>query len=992
MALRTVVLRHMEVATHIHIKGAREHNLKNLEVRLPRGRMVVITGPSGSGKSSLAFDTLYAEGYRKYIESLSTQARQMLDQLKRPDLDFIHGLSPVLAIEQRTGGSSPRTTIATVTEIADYARLLWAVGGEVRCPRDGGQVQRHSLDDNVERILARVPGQRIMVLAPFMRAKPSVLREELPRLRQRGFQRVRLEGEVRSLEEPNLVPLGQGTKELCVELVVDRLVASVDQRSRLADSLELAFKEGHDRALVLSQRSADSDWIETPLSQHLACEICGDVFEKPTPRSFSFNHSEGACSECGGLGRIRRFVPELLIPDPDKSVREGAIKPWRIGGKNLIIKHNALLKQLAEQLPFDPDIPWKELPEGTRKLILGGSGERSFAFKMRRMREAKAMPFEGVIADLEESYKHTDSDGFRARLSTYMINGDCPGCAGSRLSQASSSIYLSAQEAPAAEGPGINYPSFMRMDVETALVQASYWVSHYKGIEALGELVEGIEQRLRFLSDTGLGYLSLDRDYASLSGGEAQRVRLATQLGMGLMGVIYVLDEPSIGLHPADNERLLKQLCTLRDRGNTVIIVEHDEDTMLLADELLELGPEAGLEGGQILFQGSPEACKALPFSQSRTGPFLAHTMGVEKDYTTLLPKDNWLAVKGAAEHNLRNIDVAFPAGLLTCVTGVSGSGKSTLVNDILAAAAARRLNGAKAVPGLHRSVEGLDHFSRLVLVDQEPIGRSPRSNPATFVGLLDLLRDLYTQVPLAKVRGYKPSRFSFNVRGGRCERCQGDGVIKLDMQFLADAYTPCTSCGGKRYNRETLEVLFHGKSIADVLAMSVREALVLFKNIPRVVEKLGTLDAVGLGYLALGQSATTLSGGEAQRLKLSLELSKRQQGDTLYILDEPTTGLHWVDIQKLMDLLFRLRDAGNTVIIIEHNLDVINLADWLVDLGPGGGSKGGTLVYAGPRAGIEKCGASLTGQALQAWATRAKGVKTASAGTKSLRSSKSRA
>ena len=960
----------MQAATHIHIKGAREHNLKNLELKLPRGKLTVITGPSGSGKSSLAFDTLYAEGYRKYMESLSAQARQMLDQLKRPDVDFIHGLSPVLAIEQRTGNGSPRSTIATVTEIADYARLLWSVGGDVRCPKDGGRVQRRSLDDSVQHVLTAVSGQRIMVLAPFMTAKPSVLREELPRLRQRGFQRVRIDGDVRVLEEANLVPLGQGSKDLAVDLVVDRLVASSDQRSRLADSLELAFREGHDRAMVLAQKGADSPWTEITLSQHLACETCGDVFEKPTPRHFSFNHTEGACAACGGLGRMMRFVPELLIPDPEKSIREGALKPWRIGGKNLIIKHNSLLKQLAEQLPYDPDTAWKDLPEETRKLILNGSGKRTFAFKMRRMREAKATVFEGVIADLEESYRHTDSEGFRARLSTFMVSAECTSCGGSRLSKAASCIYLPA--APLSEGPGsLAFPVFMGMDVETAHRQALYWSSNYAAHESLSEVANGIEQRLSFLKETGLGYLTLDRDYSSLSGGEAQRVRLATQLGMGLMGVIYVLDEPSIGLHPADNEHLLKQLTTLRDRGNTVVVVEHDEDTMLLADELIELGPEAGQEGGQILFHGTPAECMALPLLRSRTGPYLSRRMSVMKDFATKKPTANWLSVKGAKEHNLRNIDVAFPAGVLTCVTGVSGSGKSTLVNDILAAAAARKLNGAKSLPGKHRAIEGLDHFSRLVLVDQEPIGRSPRSNPATFVGLLDLLRDLFTQVPLAKVRGYKASRFSFNVRGGRCERCQGDGSIKLDMQFMADAYAPCTSCGGRRYNRETLEVLFHGKSIADVLEMSVREALLLFKNMPRIMDKLTTLDAVGLGYLVLGQSATTLSGGEAQRLKLSLELSKRQQGDTLYILDEPTTGLHWVDIQKLMDLLFKLRDAGNTVLIIEHNLDVLNLADWLVDLGPGGGSHGGQLVYAGARSGIEACASSLTGQALAKWSAR---------------------
>ncbi|HTB80812.1 MAG TPA: excinuclease ABC subunit UvrA [Opitutaceae bacterium] len=953
----------MQAATHIHVKGAREHNLKNLELRIPRGRLVVITGPSGSGKSSLAFDTIYAEGHRKYIESLSVSARQMLEQLKRPDVDFIHGLSPVLAIEQREGGGSPRSTIATATEIADYARLLWALCGEQRCPKDGGRVVQRSLDDNVHRVLTECAGERVMLLAPALRAKPSVLRDELPRLRQRGFQRVRLNGVIHNLDDSRLLPTGAGTRELNVDLVVDRLVASADQRSRLADSLELAFREGRDRAFVLAQKTPDGPWRELSLSQSLACEICGDVFEKLTPRHFSFNHAEGACPTCGGLGRKLRFVPELIVPDPAKSVREGALKPWRIGGKNLIIKHNAILKQLAEQLPFDPEKPWSELPEEVRKTLLHGAGDRLFAFKLRRMREAKAMPFAGVLAMLDESWRTTASEGFQARLTTFMISGECPECHGARLNARSASVRTQ----------GKTFPEFMRLDIAGAHALAGELVAALGANEAVREVVTGIEQRLHFLLETGLGYLTLNRDYATLSGGEAQRVRLATQLGMGLIGVIYVLDEPSIGLHPRDNQKLLATLAELRDRGNTVLVVEHDEETLRAADELIELGPGAGTEGGELLFQGTPAACAKQPASQSRTGAYLARKLSVTKDVATKKPGDAWLTVREAREHNLRGIDVRFPVGLLTCVTGVSGSGKSTLVNDILAAAAARKLNGAKAIPGRHRHIENLDFFQKLVQVDQEPIGRSPRSNPATYVGLFDLLRDLFAQMPLAKVRGYKAGRFSFNVRGGRCERCQGDGVIKLDMQFLADAYAPCPSCGGRRFNRETLEVLFHGRSIADVLAMTVREALQLFRNIPRVMEKLETLDAVGLGYLALGQSATTLSGGEAQRIKLSLELSKRQQGETLYILDEPTTGLHWTDIQRLMDLLFKLRDAGNTVIVIEHNLDVIDLADWLVDLGPGGGGEGGELVFAGPRSGIEKEPRSLTGAALAAWRSAGK-------------------
>ncbi len=946
----------MDAATHIHVKGAREHNLQNLELRIPRGRLVVITGPSGSGKSSLAFDTIYAEGYRKYMESLSAQARQVLEQLKRPDVDFIHGLSPVLAIEQRTGGGSPRSTVATVTEVADYARLLWALCGEQRCPTDGGRVAKRSLDDCIAQLMRDAPGERAIILAPWMHAKPAVLRDEIPRLRQRGFQRIRLAGEIKSLDEPKIIPTGAA--EIAAELVIDRLVLNADQRSRVADSLELAFREGANRALVLVQKSADAPWREIPLSQHLSCEICGDGFEPLTPRHFSFNNKEGACPDCGGLGRQLTFSDELVVPDPEKSVRGGAIKPWRIGGRSLIIKHNALLRQLAEQLPYDAETPWKELPATTRRALLHGAGERLFSFKLRRMRTPQAMPFPGIIADLMESFRHTDSDGFRARLTTYTISGECPACHGTRFNPRSAAVRLT----------DFGFADFSAMDVSTALAFVRGLRATLASTDAVREVLDGVEQRLHFLAETGLGYLTLDRDYASLSGGESQRVRLATQLGMGLVGVIYVLDEPSIGLHPHDNQRLLATLRELRDRGNTVLVVEHDEDTIRIADELIELGPGAGTEGGRILFQGSPADCAKLHASASRTGAYLAGKLGVEREAKLREPDDRWLTLKGVSEHNLKNVDAKFPVGLFTCVTGVSGSGKSSLVNDVLAAVAARKLNGAKTLPGRHRGVTGLEHFEKTVQVDQSPIGRSPRSNPATFVGLMDLLRDLYALVPLAKVRGYKSSRFSFNVRGGRCERCQGDGQIRLDMQFMADAYAPCPSCDGRRFNRETLEVRFHGKNIAEVLALTVREAMELFRAVPRISEKLATLDAVGLGYLQLGQSATTLSGGEAQRLKLSLELSKREQGRTLYVLDEPTTGLHWTDIQRLMDLLFKLRDAGNTVVVIEHNLDVIHLADWLIDLGPGGGPLGGEIVYAGPRDGIEAESRSLTGQALAGW------------------------
>jgi excinuclease ABC subunit A len=957
----------MDGAPHIHVKGAREHNLRNLELRLPRGKLVVITGPSGSGKSSLAFDTIYAEGYRKFMESLSGQARQVLEQLKRPDVDFIHGLSPVLAIEQRTGGGSPRSTVATVTEVADYARLLWALCGEQRCPKDGGRIEKRSLDDCLGQLFAAAPGHRAIVLAPWMRAKPAVLRDELAGLRQRGFQRVRIAGEIKSLDESKLVP--SGTEEIAVDLVVDRLVITAEHRSRLADSLELAFREGHNRALVLVQKSADAPWREIPLSQDLSCAICGDVFEPLTPRHFSFNHGTGACPECGGLGRKLTFAEELVVPKPEKSVREGAIKPWRIGGRNLIIRHNAILKQLAEQLPFDPEQPWADLPEEARRVLLHGAGDRLFSFRLRRAAKVEAQPFPGVLALLDEARRDTSSEGFRARLATFMTAGDCPLCHGLRLNPASASVFVGG----GAAGGGVSYPQFSALDITAALALVQALPALLPATDAVREVLEGVRQRLHFLSETGLGYLTLEREYATLSGGEAQRVRLATQLGMGLVGVIYVLDEPSIGLHPDDNQRLLATLRELRDRGNTVLVVEHDADTMRIADQLIELGPGAGTEGGDILFQGTPAECALLPPSRSPTGAYLAGKLGVVKDAKTKEPDDRWITITGATEHNLRNLTARIPVGLFTCITGVSGSGKSSLVNDILATAAARKLNGAKALPGRHRGLTGLEHFEKSVQVDQDPIGRSPRSNPASYVGLLDLLRDLFAKIPLAKVRGYKANRFSFNVRGGRCERCQGDGQIRLDMQFMADAYAPCPSCDGRRFNRETLEVRYHGKNIADVLDLTVREALELFRAHPRIVEKLATLDAVGLGYVQLGQSATTLSGGEAQRIKLSLELSKREQGTTLYILDEPTTGLHWSDIQRLTDLLFKLRDAGNTVVIIEHNLDVVHLADWIVDLGPGGGPAGGDIVFAGPRDAIEQAENSRTGKALRAWQPPAK-------------------
>ncbi len=934
----------------IGIKGARVHNLKDLDVSIPREKLVVITGVSGSGKSSLAFDTLFAEGYRKFMDSLSTRARQIMEQLERPEVDYIEGLTPVIAIEQRTGGgASPRSTVATITEIADFSRLLWSLCGVAYCPKDGGRILQQSLDDCLERIFSEPEGSRLMLLAPYMRAKTAVLRTEVPHLKQKGYLRVRLDGEVVELEDPDLFHGKSG--DLQMDLVIDRLILRPDQRSRLADSLELAFMEGRNRALVLVQEEAGLPWRERHVSQHLACESCGTVYPEITARHFSWDHPDGACPSCGGLGETLQFTPELVVPDTGKSVRKGAIKPWRLGSRRMIIERNAILKQLAEQIPFDPTEPWESLPEEVRSILLQGAGEREFLFKTK---PGKAKPepgkFAGVLADLERMRRETSSDGLRNRLMAFQVRSPCKECGGTRLRDTSRAVLLA----------GVSFPEFL----QGSLGEAKAFVDRLD-LPGFEEAVRGLRSRLGFLNEVGLDYLSLDRPYADLSGGEAQRVRLATQVGMGLVGVTYVLDEPTVGLHPANTEDLLRTLFDLRDRGNSVIVVEHDPDVIRASDHLLEIGPGAGEAGGRLVFEGT--VTEALAYRRSQTGAYLSGRARVERAVPVREPESGWVTIKGAHEHNLKDIDVAFPQGLLTVVTGISGSGKSTLVNDILGKAAAFKLNKAREVPGRHRGITGLEAFERVVRVDQNPIGRSPRSNPATFTKLFDDLRRLFAQTPLAKVRGYGAGRFSFNVRGGRCERCQGDGLIRMDMQFLSDVYSECPSCHGQRYNRETLEVRFKGQSIADVLDMTVDEALQLFANQPRLRSRLETLTAVGLGYIRLGQAAPTLSGGEAQRLKLSLELSKSQRSTNLYILDEPTTGLHWVDIQHLMDLLFKLREQGQTLILIEHNLDVIRLADWIIDLGPGGGAAGGEVLYAGPLWGMKDAKASLTRDFLNA-------------------------
>jgi excinuclease ABC subunit A len=921
-----------------------------VEVFLPRHRLTVITGVSGSGKSSLAFDTLHAEGSRQYLESLSAKARGLMDAVARPDVDFIRGLSPVIAIAQRTGGNTnPRSTVATLTEIADHVRPLWLVAGDRSCLRDGHPVRRRSLDDNLLS-LAKIPaGTRLMVVAPVAKDKPSVLLETVADLGRRGFSRVRLDGKVATLDEATGLLTGRETRQL--DVVVDRLVAGEEQRSRLADSLELAFKEGRHRAAVLAD-DGRGGWTEHALSLHLACEHCGTTYEPIAPKALSHNHPEGACPDCGGLGRQLRFQEGLAIQDEALSLHDGVVKPWKLGTRKVLIHRNALLRALAEQVPFDLRTPWRDLPEATRRLLLVGDARRRFLLPPPKGRKPVETTWSGMFAHLEHSYRTTTGESLRQRLLQYQSGSVCASCQGRRLSPTALSLRLE----------GLDLAQFLRLTIPEALAFARRLAAHPR-VQPIEEARRGLEQRLAFLHEAGLNYLTLDRESATLSGGEAQRVRLATQLGLGLVGVTYVLDEPSIGLHPADHLRLIRSLQGLRDLGNTVIVVEHDRDMMLAADHLIEMGPGAGGDGGHVVFHGSPQECQDHP--TSRTGAYLSG----RKDLADCLrPKPvgkSFLVVRGATENNLQKVDARFPLGNLSVVCGVSGSGKSTLAIDVLSAAAARRINGAKVVPGRHTGLEGLDQLQAFTAVDQEPIGRSPRSNPATFTGLMDLLRDLWATLPLAKARGYGAGRFSFNVRGGRCETCAGEGSVSLDMQFLGETFVECPSCAGRRFNRETLEVRFKGLNIAEALELTVKEAADFFRAQPRLAEKLRMLEEVGLGYLKLGQPANTLSGGEAQRLKLAAELARRDHTGRLYVLDEPTTGLHWDDIAKLLALLGRLRDAGATLIVIEHHPDVIRAADWVLELGPGGGAQGGRLIFEGPPTGLLKLKDSPTGKAL---------------------------
>ncbi len=923
----------------MEIRGAREHNLKNVNLDIPRGKIVAFTGRSGSGKSSLAFDTIYADGYRKYMESLSADARRLLSQIDKPAVESIRGLSPVIAIEQvKSLGSNPRSTLATLTEIADYARVLWSLAGEQRCPKDGGKISRRSVDECVDAVLALPQGSRVYILAPRGSFKPAAAKAEIKSLRQRAWQRARLNGEIFELDDPaaerELFEKFKSEKLLKLDLVIDRFPLSSAARGRIADSLELALREGADKALAAYSAGGKSG--ELVLSTAFACEKCGEIYAPLTVRNFSFNHPDGACKFCGGIGRVMRTSEKLAVPDDSKSVAGGAIKAWRVGAKSIIIAHNRILRQLAEQIPFDTSVPWRDLPAETRKTLLYGDDSRTYFLRLKRGNcKAAEVHFGGVLAEVDRLCAETTSDGLRARLSVFQMSSECPVCGGARFSERTRNVFVE----------GVSYDKFCAMSVAESLAFVKSLES-LKKYDSVRDAVNGLRDRLGFLNTVGLSYISLDREASTLSGGEAQRARLATQLGMDLTGVTYVLDEPTIGLHPSDDAMLIGALKTLKDRGNSVLLVEHDEAALRAADWVVELGPEAGEKGGELTFNGTLADC--LKSKTSRTGMYLSGRAKIGHPSPRLSPANGWLTVKKARENNLKNIDVKFPVGLFTVVCGVSGSGKSTLVNDILAKAAAAKLNGAKEIAGAHGGIAGFDNFDTCVRVDQSPIGKSPRSNPATYTKLFDLLRELYAQTPLAKMRGYSAGRFSFNVKGGRCEHCRGDGSICLDMQFLGEVYITCPSCGGKRYNRETLEVRYKGLNIAEALNLTVDEALGVFAAYPRIVAKLKTLSDVGLGYIRLGQPANTLSGGEAQRIKLSLELSRRTHGRALYILDEPTTGLHWDDIDKLLKLLFELRDAGNTIIVIEHHPDFVKLADWLVELGPTGGAAGGYAVFEG--------------------------------------------
>jgi excinuclease ABC subunit A len=927
------------------IAGAREHNLRDLHLRIPRYALVVITGLSGSGKSSLAFDTIYAEGQRRYVESLSAYARQFLGQMDKPDVDSIEGLSPAISIDQKTTSRNPRSTVGTVTEIYDYLRLLWARIGHPHCYNCGQPIAAQSAEQIVDQVMTLEESTRFMVLAPVVRGRKGEYGKLFEELRAEGFTRVKVDGELRRLEED--IVLDKKFKH-DIAVVVDRLVMRADLRKRLADSIETAvgLAEG-----IIEVELVDSGELRT-YSERFACLNCGTSMPELEPRMFSFNSPHGACPRCTGLGSQMEIDPELVVPDPSLSLGEGAILPWSTSASNY---YEQMTQAIADRYEVDMETAWDELPEEVQECFLyGTNGDRIYiSYKNRYGRKRSyTTSFEGIVPNLERRYKETDSEYSREKIEEYMSVRPCPECRGARLRPESLSVLVG--------GLGIN--QLTKMSAKRAIE----WFEQLELSDTERQIarlvLREIDERLRFLDSVGVGYLSLERAAGTLSGGEAQRIRLATQIGSSLVGVLYILDEPSIGLHQRDNERLIATLERLRDLGNTVIVVEHDEGTMRAADHIVDLGPGAGEHGGYVVAEGTPEEVMAV--EDSATGQFLSGTRAIEVPKKRRRPS-GYIEIEGASQHNLRQIDAKVPLGVFCCVTGVSGSGKSTLVNEVLYKAVANKLHRAKMRPGSHRRVTGLDQVDKIINIDQSPIGRTPRSNPATYTGVFDQIRDLFSRTQEARARGYKPGRFSFNVKGGRCEVCRGDGQIKIEMHFLPDVYVPCEQCDGKRYNRETLEVRFKGKTIADVLGMPVEEALEFFKHIPKIKRRLQALHDVGLDYIRLGQPATTLSGGEAQRVKLATELQKVATGRTLYILDEPTTGLHFADVQRLLEMLQRLVDAGNTVVVIEHNLDVIKTADRIIDLGPEGGEEGGLIVASGTPEQVAAVPESHTGSFL---------------------------
>jgi excinuclease ABC subunit A len=933
-------------ADELVVHGAREHNLKDITVRLPRNALICITGLSGSGKSSLAFDTIYAEGQRRYVESLSAYARQFLQMMEKPDVDSIDGLSPAISIDQKTTSRNPRSTVGTVTEIYDYLRLLYARVGRPHCPIDGRPISGQSIDSIVEQILSLPEGTRFTVNAPVVRDRKGEYRDLFEELRNEGFSRVKVDGEQHTLDEP---PTLDKKFKHTIEVVVDRLVMKEDLRTRLTQSVETAAALSEGLVVVDQVDTGET----TTYSQNFACPEHGSVLPELQPRIFSFNSPHGACPRCTGLGAQQEIDPDLLVPDPTLSIDDGALVPWAVGGSGF---YESVIQAIADRYEIPTDVPWRELTREQQDWFLYGTdGDKVYVQYRNRMgrRRSYMIAFEGIVSSLQRRYRDTDSSTQRERIEEYMSFRPCPVCKGARLKP--EVLAVTVGERNIHEFTKLSITAALRFLNELGLTETEQLIGH--------RIVKEIRERLTFLDDVGVGYLNLDRASATLSGGEAQRLRLATQIGSQLVGVLYILDEPSIGLHQRDNDRLIGTLERLRNLGNTVLVVEHDEQMMRSADWLVDMGPGAGEHGGHVVAEGT--AAKVMRNKKSVTAQFLSGTRSIpvpprrEEDA-------GWFTVIGAAEHNLKGIDVDFPIGKFIAVTGVSGSGKSTLVNEIVYKALANHVQRTRVKPGAHRGVEGIEAFDKVIEIDQRPIGRTPRSNPATYTDLFTHIRELYSLTPDAKVRGYKPGRFSFNVKGGRCETCKGDGQIKIEMHFLPDVYVPCETCKGKRYNRETLEVRFKGKTIADVLEMSVEEALRFFSKIPKIRRRLQTLHDVGLDYMTLGQPATTLSGGEAQRVKLAAELSKVATGRTLYILDEPTTGLHFADIEKLLEVLQRLVDGGNTVLVIEHNLDVIKQADYLVDLGPEGGEAGGEIVAVGTPEEVAEVAGSYTGQFLR--------------------------